>query len=234
MKEIFNRYIETSFDGSAQSLFKFSQFAYNYQSILPPPGLCVYTLDIGIGRGEMLSCMKAWGYDYLGIDISPSTVAYCAGLDLNCEQIEDTVSWLENHRNQYAVITLLDVLEHVPREQTIEFLSAVKEALNPDGIVIIQVPNLQSPFGYLHHFNDITHVVGFVEHSLGQVLIAAGLTNHRFCGFEELVSPGIKTRIKKILRTFLHRSVRFLRAINSNPNPHVLHPVMYAVARKSP
>lgn len=231
MKEIFDRYIETSFDGRHQAAFKLKQFEFNYRPFFPAPSSPARTLDIGIGRGEMLSCMKAWGYDYLGIDISPSTVTYCAGLGLNCECTQDTISWLKEHRNQYALITLLDVLEHVPREQTIDFLTAIKSALIPGGLAIIQIPNLQSPFGYLHHFNDITHVVGFVEHSLSQVLLAAGLANHQFLGFEEFVESDLKMRAKKVLRSLLHRAVRFMRAINGNPNPRILHPVMYVLAR---
>jgi len=108
----------------------------------------------------------------------------------------------------------------------------MRASLTNEGLAIIQVPNLQSPYGYLHHFNDFTHVSGFVEHSLAQVLLASGFKDFKFYGFEEIFPTTIKNRIRLILRFFYHKFVRFLRAINSNPNPLILNPVMFVVARK--
>ena len=230
MKEIFDHYVETSFKGSDQAIFKFIQFNNNYRTFFPQDK-SKPVLDIGIGRGEMMSCMRDWGYDYKGVDISPSTVKYCQKLGLNCLVVDDTEAWLIQNLGKFSLITCLDVLEHVPRDQTIGFLRAVRAALTKDGHAIIQVPNLQSPFGYLHHFNDFTHISGFVQHSLAQVLLAAGFTEMKFYGFEEIYKTGAKQRVQKILRWWYHKAVRFLRALNSNPNPDILAPVMYAIAR---
>ena len=180
----------------------------------------------------MLSCMKKWGHNYYGIDISPSTVEFCKKLDLSCELVDDTESWLKNNQNQFDIITCLDVLEHIPKERLIHFLEVIRNSLNKDGIAIFQVPNLQSPFGYLHHFNDITHISGFVEHSLNQVLLSAGFNKMLFYGFEELYEKTPKIIAKKILRFFYRKIIRFLRTINANPNPYILDPVFYAVAQR--
>ena len=102
--------------------------------------------------------------------------------------------------------------------------------MNKDGIAIFQVPNLQSPFGYLHHFNDITHVCGFVEHSLNQVLLSVGFNNLTFFGFEEFYEKTPKIFLKIILRFFYRKLIRFLRTINANPNPRILDPVISVVA----
>lgn len=230
MKEIFDNYIETSFDGREQAQSKILQFELNYLSHFPTKP--AKTLDIGIGRGEMLSCMKNWGMDYQGIDISPSTVRLCQAMGLKCDVTDDSVDWLKKHEGHFQTITCLDVLEHVPREHTIEFAKAIKNALTEDGKAIIQVPNLQSPYGYLHHFNDFTHVSGFVEHSLAQVLLAAGFSKMTFFGFEEIYQKNARFTIKKILRYFYRKSVYFLRSINSNPNPKILDPVMYVIAQR--
>lgn len=230
MKEIFDNYIETSFDSREQAQSKIQQFELNYQIHFPTKP--AKTLDIGIGRGEMLSCMKKWGMDYQGIDISPSTVRLCQSMGLKCNVTDDSVAWLNKHAEQFQTITCLDVLEHVPREQTIEFAKAIKNALAADGKAIIQVPNLQSPYGYLHHFNDFTHVSGFVEHSLAQVLLAAGFSKMTFFGFEEIYQKSPRFTVKKILRYFYRKSVYFLRSINSNPNPKILDPVMYVIAQR--
>lgn len=231
MKEIFDYYIETSFDGFEQAKFKSILFKNNYRKYFPKENKDK-VLDIGVGRGEMLSCMQEWGLNYQGIDISPSTVNFCKSLKLNCEVVADTPTWLMINREKFKIITCLDVLEHIPKNETIEFLKAIRTSLQNDGKLIIQVPNLQSPFGYLHHFNDFTHLNGYVEHSLAQVLIASGFKKFDFFGFEEIHKNNFKENFRRILRWVFRKIIRTLRAINLNPNPKILDPVMYAVVYK--
>lgn len=230
MEKIFDDYVEFSFDGFDQARFKFKQFELNYKRYLPEDKSAA-VVDVGVGRGEMLTCMRDWGCNYHGVDISPSTVRFCQSLGLNCEVVEDTAAWLRGNEKKFLLITCLDVLEHVPREHTIEFLKAIRSSLHEDGCAVIQVPNLQSPFGYLHHFNDFTHVSGFVEHSLKQVLLAAGFRDLEFHGFEEIYKSGMKQDLHKLIRYFYRKVVRFLRVVNCNPNPSILDPVFYVVAR---
>ena len=229
MQEIFEDYINNSFDGHHQADFKLCQFDLNYKKYFNN-SVTLKVLDIGVGRGEMLSCMMKWGHDYHGIDISPSTVEFCKKLDLSCELTDDTEFWLKNHQNKFDIITCLDVLEHIPKERLIQFVEAIRNSLNKDGIAIFQVPNLQSPFGYLHHFNDITHISGFVEHSLKQVLLSTGFNKMSFYGFEEFFEKTPKIIVKKIFRFFYRKLIRFLRTINANPNPCILDPVFFVVA----
>lgn len=230
MKEIFDNYIENAFDGFHQAEFKIQQFSHNYQRYFPKHR-SDSVLDIGIGRGEMLTCFSNSKLNYLGIDISPSTVNYCKSLNLNCELTDNTTQWLKQNPTKYSLITCLDVLEHIPKEEVIDFLTKIKSSLSNEGIFIVQVPNLQSPFGYLHHFNDFTHVNGFVEHSLRQVLITAGFKDLQFFGFEDIYYNTLKSKIRRIARFFFRGTVRVLRAINGNPNPKILDPVMYCIAK---
>jgi 2-polyprenyl-3-methyl-5-hydroxy-6-metoxy-1,4-benzoquinol methylase len=231
MDKIFKSYVEYSFDGSGQAAFKLAQFDFNYKKLLPSK-LKVRSLDIGVGRGEMLSCMKAWNCDYYGIDISSSTINLCQQFDLNCELVESSQGWLSDKKGCFDFVTCLDVLEHVPRNEVIDFLAAIYDSLAKGGVAIIQVPNLQSPFGYIHHFNDFTHVNGFVEHSLSQVLRASGCNNFRLYGFEEIYKNNFRSTVKKILRAMYRNGIRLLRWVNMNPNPKILDPVFYAVIKK--
>ncbi len=230
MQKIFDTYIENAFEDHSQAYFKILQFEHNYKNLFSSVSPDDKVLDIGVGRGEMLSCMKKWGFEYLGIDISPSTVAFCQSLGLNSTLVSSTQDFLKQNLARFKVITCLDVLEHVPREQVVEFLSSIREALTSDGLLILQVPNLQSPFGYLHHFNDITHVNGFVEHSLRQVLMTSGFSSYAFGSFEEVIGSGIKLYIFRSVQRLFRRFIRFLRWLNSNPNPRILSPVIFVVA----
>lgn len=234
MKEIFDSYVENAFCSYEQAAFKFNQFEYNYKKFFPQ-SKDVPVLDIGIGRGEMLSCMDSWGYrNYLGVDISPSTIEFCRALGLNCVQVDNTITWLNENTNKFALISLIDVLEHIHKDEVVGFLKSIKKALLKKGVLIIQVPNLQAPDGQLHRYNDFTHESGFIEHSLGQVLLTAGFKTFDFHGFETLALPsGCRTKIRKAVRCIYWAYVRFTRNVNCNLNPKVLHPVFYAVARKS-
>ncbi len=233
MKDIFDNYVEHSFGAREQASFKFKQFEYNYRPYFPEAGDSVRLLDIGIGRGEMLACMRDWGYEnYIGVDISPSTVNFCRSLNLPCELVDDSTEYLSANPNAFDVITLLDVLEHIPKKEMIQFVKALRGALKPGGVLIIQVPNLQAPDGHLHRYNDITHEVGFIEHSFAQVLLAAGFGKFKFIGFEELVSGTLTEIVRKTFRSLHWLVVRFLRSTDGNINPKILNPVFSAVIYK--
>ena len=227
MKEIFDDYIANSFGDSVQSSAKFRQFLHNYRRFFPNK-MDADILDIGIGRGEMLSCLKTWGYSKSrGIDISLSTVNFCRGINLNVELVSDTESWLADNVNSFDVITLLDVLEHINKESLVSFLRAIKNSLKDGGVLIIQTPNAQSPDFQLHRYNDITHEFCFSEHSLSQLLITVGFSSFSFSGFEIYVGN------KNLFLEFGGRVLRFIylffirvgRKINTNLNPRILNPV---------
>lgn len=100
------------------------------------------------------------------------------------------------------------------------------------GLLIIQTPNLQAPDGQLHRYNDFTHEVGYIEHSLQQVLMVAGFKDIKFGGFEEFAIGVWKEKILKILRKFYWFYVKKVRLINGNLNPDILTPVFFAVVKK--
>lgn len=232
MKEIFDDYIANSFGEEEQAVFKFKQFEKNYKKYFPE-NCDAKLLDIGVGRGEMLTMMRDWNYpNYLGIDISPATISFCKSIGLNALLIASSFDYLNNNTEQYDVITMLDVLEHIKKQEVIPYLKALKASLSKNGILIIQVPNLQASDGYLHRYNDITHESGFIEHSLAQVLLTAGFKKFEFHGFEEFVFDTPAEYVRRIIRFMHWKSVRLLRWANGNINPKILNPVFYVVAYK--
>jgi 2-polyprenyl-3-methyl-5-hydroxy-6-metoxy-1,4-benzoquinol methylase len=232
MQSVFDSYIENAMGEEEQADFKFRQFEYNYKKYFPLNNN-LNVLDIGIGRGEMLSCMKNWGYEnYLGIDISPSTVKFCKKIGLNCELVNDTTQWLRDHKNTFSLVTLIDVLEHIPKPDIINFLQSILESLTGNGLLITQTPNMGSPDPALHRYNDITHEFGFVEHSLRQVLIIAGFRDFKFDGFQELLPDNLKHRFLLFIRSVYWSYIKLTRKINGSPNSNVLNPVFYCIAKK--
>ncbi|MFT6069528.1 MAG: 2-polyprenyl-3-methyl-5-hydroxy-6-metoxy-1,4-benzoquinol methylase [Bacteriovoracaceae bacterium] len=232
-QEIFDSYVENAFNGeSGQALFKIEEFRTNYFKFFPEDKNS-RILDIGVGRGEMLKCLSDKGYvNYLGVDISPSTIEHCKNLNLNCLLVEDTVKFLDDNKESYNLITLLDVLEHFDLEFALVFLKALFNSLNSGGRIIIQVPNMQAPDGHLHFFNDVTHKLGFVEHSLKQILVTAGIKDFKIYPYETITNSSIKSKVKFFLRGLFRKYVKFTRVLTGNLNPEILTPVFYAVVEK--
>lgn len=232
MKEIFDDYVKSAYRRKDMSQSKINEIELNYRQYFPYDKSCE-VLDVGIGTGEMLWCMKEWGYQYCGIDISPATVQFCADAGLNAELVDDTPAWLTKKPDRYGLISLLDVLEHIPKNGCIGFLKALRASLTYDGTLLISVPNLQAPHASLHRYNDITHEVGYTEQSLYQVLYAAGFTDIKFLGLEGVPARRLHKIYKMVFRPLYWRLVRLSRAINENLNPVVLNPVLIAVVKKS-
>lgn len=98
-------------------------------------------LDIGCGTGELLSYFKKMGWDTMGIEPNPSARKFAK----NTYQLE--VFEEENldklKENSFDVISMWHVLEHVPDLQG--RIEQVKNLLRKDGLLIIALPNIESP-----------------------------------------------------------------------------------------
>ena len=233
MEEIFDQYIEVSFGKLGQDKKKLLHIEHNYGRFFSKYSKEAKMLDIGIGCGEMLSSFGKWGFsNHLGIDISRSTIAFCSKLGLNCLFVENPAEWLGQRPGEYSVISLLDVLEHIPKDETIDLLIVLRNALTDDGVLIIQVPNMQANHSNLHMYQDFTHYAGFTEHSLNQVLNAAGYQSIEFHGMENQIGAPLLNYPRRLARWLIWSFTKLSRKIQGTLNPRILHPVFYAVAAK--
>jgi len=70
---------------------------------------------------------------------------------------------------------MFHVIEHVAKRQAVPFLNAVRKALAPGGVLLLETPNMANPFlGLTFRYADFTHEVGYTETSIHYVLQAAG------------------------------------------------------------
>ncbi len=88
----------------------------------------------------------------------------------------DTVRklWNATHHYRRAFALLLDVLEHIPVDFQIDFARTAREALRPEGKLLLTVPNAKARLAGRGLLNDYTHHSSFTEHSLYFVLKNAG------------------------------------------------------------
>ena len=110
--------------------------------ILENADKCSKVLEIGCGYGFLVNELKTAGYTVDGIEISDSrreiAKEICQKNIFNINLMEDNIP--NNMRQKYDAILLFQVLEHIINPKI--FLKNIKELLSSDGIVIIEVPNL--------------------------------------------------------------------------------------------
>jgi SAM-dependent methyltransferase len=132
-------------------------------------------LDIGCGYGFALRALRHLGFKQVkGLEISPQQAERCRKAGFEVAVTDDTIHWLKENAGQFAFVVLLDVLEHIPVEDQIQFARAIFEVLKPEGKVFLTVPNANAILSARYRYNDYTHRCSFTEHSLYFVLRNAG------------------------------------------------------------
>lgn len=202
--DIYENYLETSAVGTEESVWKIEEIKVNYSRFFPTDkNACC--LDIGIGNGEMLHLLKDCGYTNAeGADISPSTIKACMARGYNCTLIEDTAEFLKQNKNKYAMISMFHVIEHISKDDIIPIISACYEALTDDGVLLLETPNMANIDGLLMRYNDFTHVTGYTQQSLYQLL--------QLCSFSEIKMPQVDVFLKK---TFKMNILRLLNKLHT-------------------
>lgn len=116
-------------------------------------------LDVGCGEGRFLR-------DYSqtrphlrlkGIDTSERSIAYARAFSPMLDfEVRDIVS--EPPEERFDVATLIEVLEHIPPDQTDDFLAAIAKSLAPEGRLVLTVPHKNVPLipKHFQHFDSVS------------------------------------------------------------------------------
>lgn len=98
------------------------------------------TLDIGCFNGFFVKKLLSFGYDAQGIDFNKSAIAYGQEqLGLGSKITTQTLEELFEQGKRFDVITLFEVLEHLPDAKS--FLDDVTKLLKDGGVLILSTPN---------------------------------------------------------------------------------------------
>lgn len=171
-------------------------------------------LDIGAGSGALVEVALEKGFEAEGVEPSQwlQKKATERNLPIHLGIFPDAVEG-----KKYDVITLIDVIEHVPNP--LELSTAIAHALNDDGIAIIVTPDKDSVAAKLlgkkwWHFR-IAHIGYFNKSTLNLMTKTAGLETLKvsrpkwYFRLEYLFE-----RLTNYLPRFLHFKLpKFLRSV---------------------
>ncbi|MDB6167534.1 MAG: methyltransferase family protein [Verrucomicrobia bacterium] len=141
-----------------------------------PESRAARILDVGCGRGYALEWLRDLGYTRIaGIDTDAAQVTFAKGRGLDVQRVEDSAEFLRPHSVEYDLVLMMDVLEHLPREDDRRLLQAIRDALTPGGRLLCTTPNANSPLSNHWRYLDYTHETSFTVESIDYLLAHAGL-----------------------------------------------------------
>lgn len=149
-------------------------------------------LDVGCAQGFFLFNASMAGYNAKGIEIARDAAEYARkefGLDVEAKPFEE-LQFPENH---FDVVTLWQVLEHVP--YPLKMLKDVHRILKPGGLLVVSTPNIEGiPAKMLRkRWWDIKrlHINQFTIKTLTDILQNAGFKNMYPVSYRGFVSLSI-------------------------------------------
>jgi 2-polyprenyl-3-methyl-5-hydroxy-6-metoxy-1,4-benzoquinol methylase len=95
-------------------------------------------LDIGCATGVFLDLARRRGFETIGVDFSPELVAY-AREHFNLDVRLGTVEAQAFVDGAFDVVTMLDVIEHIPKYDVL--MREIRRIIAPGGLLVIRTPS---------------------------------------------------------------------------------------------
>jgi glycosyltransferase involved in cell wall biosynthesis/SAM-dependent methyltransferase len=114
-------------------------------------------VDVGSGRGELLSLLREAGVQARGVDTDEGMVMRARRLGLDAEH-GDGIAYLDRlEPASLGAVTAIHVVEHLPYEQLERLFAAARAALRPGGLLVAETINPHSLSAFKTFWVDPTH-----------------------------------------------------------------------------
>ncbi|GDY02831.1 SAM-dependent methyltransferase [Planctomycetota bacterium] len=140
-------------------------------------------LDVGCAAGFFLRVAQRAGHDVFGVELSAAIAkdaVEAIGADkIHIGTLEQATVALDLQAGSFDLITLWDVIEHIPDPQAI--LRRVRTLLKPGGQLLLETQNVQSLWARLlgrrwHHYKHHEHLYHFSPSTIRRLLADCGFT----------------------------------------------------------
>lgn len=139
-----------------------------------PKDKAAVILDVGCGGGRLIYFLKKKGYiNISGVDISPEQIKLSRQVIDNVTE-GGAIEYLVSHPDSFDLIVGLDIIEHFKKNEVLKFLDACYKALRPQGRLLLQTPNAESPWGMKIRYGDFTHELAFDPNTLTKLFQEMG------------------------------------------------------------
>jgi 2-polyprenyl-3-methyl-5-hydroxy-6-metoxy-1,4-benzoquinol methylase len=134
-------------------------------------------VDIGCGRGELLTALRERGTRARGVDVNAAMVDVCRSQGLEADQ-GDAVSYLERQADgSIGAITAIQVVEHFDPAYLVRFLEAAYHKLNSGGPIVLETINAACWMAFFDtYIRDLTHQRPLHPDTLRYLVEASGFT----------------------------------------------------------
>ncbi len=191
-------------------------------------------LDLGCGFGALLIHLQQNGYSHVsGVDISQEQIETAIGVGAKNVRVDTLDNALRDETVSYQAITMIDVIEHLTRNEAIEILMRIFERLETGGVLVLRTPNVDAYFGTVLSFGDLTHEMHLNKLSTQELFASLPFTSVDILAANHSDASGLARFIRHLLlpiANVLHRVRCLVYGISSS---HLLtSPNMIIVARK--
>src|SRR5918996_2221192 len=158
-----------------QSFCKF--YKHNYLKYIPQDKNAK-VLVISCGPGYFVNMLNQEGYqNVLGIDSFPEKVKHAQERNLNC-QVATAFEFLEQSAEPYDIIFCEQELNHLTKQEILEFLNLCSRRLREGGTLIVHALNGANPItGAEALAQNFDHYNTFTEYTMKQALEYSNFEN---------------------------------------------------------
>ena len=188
-------------------------------------------VDLGCGSGGLVWWLIQSGFkNTKGIDGSLEQVELAHSNGIKNVEHGDVFEFLESERG-CAALFARDLIEHFEKQSLFDFLEKCFSSLKPGGLIVLQVPNAESPYFGRVRYGDFTHELAFTTSSITQLLGAVGFEAIKVHPWRPAVT-GPKSLIRYIAWRFIEPLLKLPIQIESGGNNRIVTMNLIAVASK--
>ena len=223
-KRLYEHYVTTGQSGySASRGIRSNPYYDRLIARHVPSDRNVAVLDLACGYGGLVSSLKQAGYrNVRGVDFSAEQVEAARREGLENVECADIREFAANAaRDRFDLVFLMDILEHLDKQDVFDLLDDLHRVLRPGGRLILHVPNAEGLFGMRVRYGDYTHFGAFTPVSARQVLHACGYRDVS-CHEDRPVPHGLKSTVRALLWSILTIVPRLQLLAETGNSGHVL------------